>query len=59
MMSEGPVVLLTVGLGMIPNAIKGSVCIPGMSSGASLFMEQERSPKALSLFKNLGERGNP
>lgn len=36
MISEGSIVLLAVGLGMTPNEIKGSVCIPGMSTGANV-----------------------
>lgn len=36
MTSEGSIVLLAVGLGMTPNEIKGSVCIPGMSTGANV-----------------------
>lgn len=36
MTSEGSIVSLAVGLGMTPEEIKGSVCVPGMSTGTNV-----------------------
>lgn len=46
MTCEGSIVSLAVGLGMTLNEIKGSACIPGMSTGANV-PGMRKKPKSL------------